>query len=131
MTELQPIMLEGTFRSGSPLVPAVVDGDTVYVSGCVPVSLATGTLVSDDIDVQTRQVIENLAEVLKASGSDLAHVVKTTVFLTKQSEFQAMNRAYAAAFGDWLPARTTVVVAALARDGFCVEIEAVAKVIAS
>lgn len=126
MTKLRAVHLEGTHRSGSPLVPAVINGTTVYVSGCVPVSLTTGVLVGDDIATQTRQVLANLERVLVAAGSGLERVVKTSVFLTAQSDFAAMNDIYREVFGAWLPARTTVVVAALARPGFRVEIEAIA-----
>ncbi|MGE4248728.1 MAG: RidA family protein [Parvibaculaceae bacterium] len=126
MTKLRAVHLEGTYRSGSPLVPAVIDGTTVHVSGCVPVDLATGTLVGTDVAAQTRQVLKNLERVLVAAGSSLDRVVKTTVFLTAQGDFATMNAVYAEVFGSWLPARSTVVVAALARPGFQVEIEAVA-----
>lgn len=126
MTKLRAVHLEGTHRSGSPLVPAVIDGTTVYVSGCVPVHLKTGALVGADIATQTRQVLTNLESVLVAAGSGLDRVVKTSVFLTAQSDFAAMNDVYREIFGAWLPARTTVVVAALARPGFRVEIEAIA-----
>lgn len=126
MTKLRAVHLEGTHRTGSPLVPAVIDGTTVYVSGCVPVSLMTGALVGDDIATQTRQVLANLERVLVAAGSGLERVVKTSVFLTAQGDFAAMNDIYREVFGAWLPARTTVVVAALARPGFRVEIEAIA-----
>lgn len=131
MTELRAVHLAGTHRSGSPLVPAVIDGTTVYVSGCVPVDLATGLLADGDIGVQTRQVLANLERVLVAAASGLDRVVKTTVFLTAQDDFAAMNEVYREIFGAWLPARTTVVVAALARPGFRVEIEAVARTEAS
>lgn len=128
MSRPRAVTIEGTYRSGSPLVPAVVDGDTVYVSGVVPVDMDTGTVAENEITAQTRQVLANLERVLAAAGSRLDHVVKTTVFITEQSEFQAMNKTYAEVFGAWLPARTTIVTT-LARPQFRVEIEAVAKVV--
>lgn len=128
MSKLRVVHLEGAYRSGSPLVPAVIHGSTVHVSGCVPVDLATGALAGDDIKVQTRQVLENLERVLVVAGSGLDRVIKTSVFLTAQDDFAAMNAVYAEVFGNWLPARTTVVVAALVRPGFRVEIEAVAAI---
>lgn len=131
MTELRAVHLAGAHRSGSPLVPAVIDGTTAYVSGCVPVEPATGVLVDGDIRVQTRQVLANLEQVLLAAGSRLDHVIKTSVFLTAQDDFAPMNEVYREIFGAWLPARTTVVVAALARPGFRVEIEAIARTEAS
>ena len=127
MTELRAVHVAGAHRSGSPLVPAVIDGTTVHVSGCVPVDPATGILVDGDIGAQTRQVLANLEQVLLAAGSRLDRVIKTSVFLTAQADFAPMNEVYREVFGNWLPARTTVVVAALARPGFRVEIEAVAR----
>ena len=126
-TPLRPSRLDGVRPPRSPLVPAVIDGTTVYVSGCVPVDPRTGALAGDDIETQTRQVIRNLEQVLHAAGSSLALVAKTSVFITEQDEFERMNRVYGELFAAWLPARTTVVVAALARPGFRVEIEAVAR----
>ena len=70
--------------------------------------------------------MSNLSDSLAAAGSSLDLVVKTTVFLTDASDFAAMNEVYAEVFGDWRPARSTVVVAALARPGLIVEIEAIA-----
>lgn len=128
MNGLRPVLLESTYRSGSPLVPAIIDGTTAYVSGCVPVDLDTGAVSDGDIEVQTRRVLANLERVLVASGSSLNRVIKTSVFLIDQADFQPMNKVYAEIFGAWLPARTTVVVAALARPGFKVEIEAIAKI---
>jgi 2-iminobutanoate/2-iminopropanoate deaminase len=106
-------------------VPAVVWNGTIFVSGCVPVD-RDGKLVGDDIETQTRQVLANVKAVLAAAGGSLAGVLKTTVYLTEQADFAAMNRIYAEVFGAWLPARTTIVVAALARPSFKVEIEAIA-----
>ncbi len=110
----------------SPISPAVVLGSQVYVSGCVPVHPLTRAIVGDEIVSQTRQVLSNLSDSLAAAGSSLDLVVKTTVFLTDASDFAAMNEVYAEVFGDWRPARSTVVVAALARPGLIVEIEAIA-----
>jgi 2-iminobutanoate/2-iminopropanoate deaminase len=82
-------------------------------------------LVEGDILVQTRQVLTNLKGLLEASGSSLAQVVKTTVFLADMNEFAAMNGVYAEFFSSAPPARSTVQVARLPRD-VKVEIEAVA-----
>jgi 2-iminobutanoate/2-iminopropanoate deaminase len=119
------VRVPDTARTTSPLVPAVVWNGTIFVSGCVPVD-RDGKLVGDDIETQTRQVLANVKTVLAAAGGSLAGVLKTTVYLTEQADFAAMNRVYAEVFGAWLPARTTIVVAALARTGFKVEIEAIA-----
>ena len=78
------------------------------------------------IEAQTEQVLKNLAAVLKAAGSDLAKVVKTTVFLQNLEDFTKMNAVYARAFGSHTPARSTVQVARLPLD-VLVEIECIAS----
>ena len=80
------------------------------------------------IKEQTEQVLKNLSAVLEAAGSDLSHVVKTTVFLLDMGEFTAMNEVYATFFTEQPPARATVQAARLPRDAR-VEIEAIALVI--
>jgi 2-iminobutanoate/2-iminopropanoate deaminase len=82
-------------------------------------------MVGDGITEQTEQVMENLAAILDASGSGLANLVKTTVFLTDLGDFAAMNEVYARHVGERPPARSTVQVAALP-SGARVEIEAIA-----
>lgn len=98
---------------------------SVFASGQVPIDPATGQLVDGDIAAQTRQALSNLAAVLEAAGSSLAHVLKTTVFLTDMDDFQAMNTVYAEFFPAAPPARSTVAVLALPR-GARVEVEAIA-----
>ncbi len=88
---------------------------------------ATGELVAGDVAAQTDRVLQNLSSVLRAAGSSLASVVKTTVFLTDMGDFVAMNEIYGRHFGEHRPARATVQVAALPKS--CdVEIECVARV---
>jgi len=82
-------------------------------------------LVAGGIEAQTRQVLINLKHVLEAAGSDLDHVVKTTVFLTDMANFVPTNTVYAEYFTENPPARSTVAVAALPKGGL-VEIEIVA-----
>ena len=112
-------------KAVGPYSHAIVAGDLVFSSGQLPLDPKTGQIVEGDIGVQTRRVLDNLAAVLAASGSDLAHVTKTTVFLTDLNDFNAMNEAYALRFGDHRPARSTVEVSKLAR-GAKIEIECVA-----
>jgi len=108
-----------------PYSQATVEGDRIYSAGQVALDPSTGTLVEGDVRAQTTQALRNLAAVLEAAGSSLAQVVKTTVFLTDMADFPAMNAAYAEAFGDHKPARSTVAVAGLPL-GARVEIEVVA-----
>ena len=74
---------------------------------------------------QTRRALQNLGAVLEAAGSDLSHVVKTTVFLADMGDFKAMNAVYAEFFGDVPPARSTIAVKGLPLGGL-VEVEALA-----
>lgn len=84
-----------------------------------------GTFVAGDVQVETRQALENLRAVLESGGASLARVVKTTVYLTTMDDFPAMNEVYAEFFGAAPPARATVAVAGLPR-GARVEVDAVA-----
>jgi 2-iminobutanoate/2-iminopropanoate deaminase len=118
------IQTDNSPQAIGPYSQAIVAGDLVFCSGQIPLSPA-GQLVEGDILVQTRQVLTNLKGLLEASGSSLAQVVKTTVFLADMNEFAAMNGVYAEFFTSAPPARSTVQVARLPRD-VKVEIEAVA-----
>ncbi len=100
-------------------------GNLVYTAGQIALDPATGQMREDDIQIQTEQVLKNLQAVLQAAGTDLANVVKTTVFLKDMGEFKAMNEVYARFFPTNPPARSAVQVAALPLNGR-VEIEAVA-----
>jgi 2-iminobutanoate/2-iminopropanoate deaminase len=111
-----------------PYSQAVRCGQFIYTSGQVGFDPASGELVGSEVQAQTERVIENVQAVLAAAGASLAHVVKTTVFLTSMNDFQAMNEVYARYFAgpDRLaPARSTVAVAELPRKAL-VEIECVA-----
>ncbi|MEN0063804.1 MAG: RidA family protein [Myxococcota bacterium] len=104
----------------------VTDDGWVFCSGQIPVDPSTNTLISGDVTAQTHQVFANLKAVLLASGSDLQHVVKCTVFLASMDDFGAMNAVYAEHFGDHRPARAAVEVSRLPKD-VDVEIEAIAR----
>lgn len=108
-----------------PYSQAVVWNELVYLSGQIPLDPATGQLIDGGIAEQTVRVLENLKAVLEAAGSDLPHVLKTTVFLRDMGEFAAMNEVYGRYFSENPPARATVEAARLPRD-VRVEIECVA-----
>jgi len=110
-----------------PYSQAIRYGQLLYTSGQIPLDPATGEMVGDDITTQTRRVLHNLQAVLEQAGASLHSVIKTTVFLTHMSNFQAMNAVYADFFGDHTPARSTVAVAELPRLAL-VEIECVALI---
>ena len=113
-----------------PYNQAIRCGQFVYTSGQIALDPATGELAGEEIQAQTHRVLQNLQAVLNSAGTSLADVVKTTVFLARMSDFQAMNAVYTTYFersGGLLPARTTVAVAELPRKAL-VEIECVALV---
>ena len=102
-------------------------GTMVFVSGQIPIDPATGSVVSDDVSSQTRQVLKNISAVLEAAGANLENVVKTTVFLYDMNDFAAMNAVYSEFFATNPPARAAVQVARLPKD-VRVEIEAIAVI---
>ena len=122
---LQKIATERAPKAIGPYSQAITTGDLVFCAGQVALDPATGEPLQGDVKVQTARILDNLAAVLAAAGSDLAHVVKTTVFLTDMGDFAAMNETYAQKFGDHRPARSTIGIAALPR-GMRVEIECIA-----
>ena len=99
-----------------PYSQAVRAGDWLYVSGQIPIDPATGELVQDDIEAQTRQVLANLTAIVAAAGMTAARVVKCTCFLQDMEEFARFNRVYAETFADDPPARECVEVARLPKD---------------
>jgi len=103
---------------------AVRAGNTVYLSGQIPLDPKTGELVAGDMEAQVRRVFDNLRAVAKASGGDLSHVVKLNVFLTDLAHFALVNRVMAEYFAQPYPARAAVGVAALPR-GAAVEMDAI------
>ena len=110
-----------------PYSQAVKAGNTVYVSGQLPIDPATGQFAGTDIAAQTRQSLTNIRNILAAAGTDMSHVVKTTVLLADIGDFAAMNEVYAEFFSEPYPARAAFQVAAVPK-GALVEIEAVAVV---
>ena len=108
-----------------PYSQAVQAGNTVYVSGQLPIDPATGAFAGEDIATQTRQSLTNLKNILEAAGYSCADVVKTTVLLADMGDFAAMNGVYAEFFPENCPARAAFAVKELPR-GALVEIEAVA-----
>ena len=125
MSELHPVKTDKAPGAIGPYSQAVEVDGWVFCSGQIPFDPKTMSLVGTTVGDQTEQVFENLAAVLRAAGSSLQQVVKTTVFLQDMNDFQAMNAVYAEVFGDHKPARATVEVARLPKD-VLVEIECIA-----
>lgn len=109
-----------------PYSQAVVVGDMLYTSGQIAINPSSGQVETDDIDGQTKQVMENLKAVLQAADTCFENVVKTTCFLKNMSDFAAFNAIYAEYFVG-KPARSCVAVASLPKD-VLVEVEVIATV---
>jgi 2-iminobutanoate/2-iminopropanoate deaminase len=110
-----------------PYSQAIRCGQFIFASGQAALDPTSGELVGDDIQAQTHRTLQNLQAVLATAGTSLANVVKTTVFLIRMSDFQAMNAVYATYFSNVPPARSTVAVAELPKQAL-VEIECIAFV---
>ena len=119
------VMVEGLAEPISHYADAVVAGDTLYVSGIVPVD-ASGAVVGDDVVAQARHVFAIMARVLAAAGATPADVVKVTVYLLDVDDRPLINPVRQEFFGDTRPASTLVEVSRLAVPGARLEIEAIA-----
>lgn len=108
-----------------PYSVAVATGDLVFFSGQVGLNPATGQRVADDIEVQTRRVLDNIGGLLGDVGLDFSDVVKTTIFMKDMGDYPRINDIYAEYFTERPPARSAIAAAALPGD-FLVEIEVVA-----
>jgi len=106
---------------------AVRAGNTVYLSGQIPLDPDSGELVTGDIAVQIRQVFDNLTAVAEAAGGSLDDAVKLTVYLTDLGHFPAVNEIMAEYFSEPYPARAAVGIASLPRNAE-VEVEAILSV---
>lgn len=109
-----------------PYNQAILSGNTLYVSGQIPLNPETGKLVEGDIKEETHQSMKNLQAILNAAGMSFEHVVKTTIFIKDMHQFNEINAVYGSYFNeDTAPARETVEVANLPKF-VNVEISAVA-----
>jgi 2-iminobutanoate/2-iminopropanoate deaminase len=104
---------------------AIVHQGLVYVAGQLAIDPATGERKLASIEEQTEQTLNNVAAILEAAGSDLNHVLKTTVYITDISLWGRVNEAYAKVFGEHRPARAIIPVKDL-HYGFQIEIEVIA-----
>ena len=119
-----------TDRGPKPIGPysqAVKANGFLYLSGQVALDPKTNEMTGADIRQQTERVLENIKGIVEAAGSNLHHVIKTTVFLNDMNEFPQMNEVYARYFSAAPPARSTVQVARLPKDAL-VEIEVIAAI---
>ena len=117
-----------TNRGPKPIGPysqAIQCNGFIYLSGQVALDPKSGALAEGDIRQQTERALENIKGILEAAGTNLHHVIKTTVFLKDMNDFTAMNEVYGKYFASAPPARSTVQVARLPKDAL-VEIEVIA-----
>ena len=121
----QPIYTPNAPAAIGPYSQAVQAGNTLYISGQIPIDPATGEFAGSDITTQTHQSLTNVKNILAAAGYSLNDVVKTTVLLADIADFTAMNAVYAEYFNQNKPARACFAVKDLPK-GALVEIEAIA-----
>ncbi len=119
-----------TSNAPKPIGPynqAVISGDLMFISGQVAFDPNTDELVLDDIQTETKQVMENLKSILEEANLSFNDVVKTTIFLSNMNDFQQVNEVYGSYFSnDQAPARETVEVSRLPKD-VNVEISMIAR----
>lgn len=109
-----------TEKAPAPIGPynqAVLTGNTLYTSGQIAINPATGELVTDSIETETKQVMENLKAVLEAANMTFENVIKSTIFISDMNDFTAINSIYGSYFDEKsAPARETVQVAGLPKN---------------
>lgn len=122
---MKAINTEKAPKAIGPYSQAIEAGGMVFVSGQLPIDPATGVFAEGGVKEQTRQSLTNAKHILEEAGTDLAHVVKTTVFLSDMDNFAAMNKVYAEFFSTPFPARSAVAVKTLPKNAL-IEVECIA-----
>ncbi len=110
------ITVPGAPKAIGPYSPAILAGNTLYLSGQIAIDPATGEMVRDGIEAETHQVMKNIQAVLQAAGFSLSDVVQSKVFLADLNHYGAMNAVYGSYFKEAPPARAAVQVARLPLD---------------
>lgn len=108
-----------------PYSQGISEGGLIFVSGQIPIDPATGSFVEGGVEAQARQSLTNLSKILEEAGSDMSHVLKTTVFLADIADFATVNGVYAEFFTAPYPTRSAVAVKDLPK-GALVEVECIA-----
>lgn len=125
MTQKIIVKAQNAPQAIGPYSVATVCGDLIFTAGQLGIDPLSGNIVAGGVEAETRQALINLGSILESAGSSFRHVLKTTVFLRNMMDFGEMNAVYAEFFTSDFPARSTVTVTALPKNGL-VEIEAVA-----
>lgn len=110
------VQIPGAPAPIGPYSQAILSGNTLYVSGQIPMDSLTGELDIADIESATHRVLRNITALLEAEGMTLDHIVKCSIFMTDLGQFSAMNDVYASYFKGIPPARETVQVSRLPKD---------------
>ena len=122
---MKEISTQNAPRPSGHYSQAIVHDNIVYVSGQLPIDPQTGEKRTGSIEEQTEQALDNLSEILKAAGSDINQVIKTTVYVSDVELWDRVNAVYSRFFGEHRPARAVVPTRDL-HFGFQLEIEAIA-----
>ncbi|MFT5913782.1 MAG: 2-iminobutanoate/2-iminopropanoate deaminase [Flammeovirgaceae bacterium] len=99
-----------------PYSQAVLAGNTLYVSGQIAIDASTGKMMDETIEIETKQVMENLGEILIEAGLGFENVVKCSIFLSSMNDFSKVNEVYGKYFQENPPARETVEVSVLPKN---------------
>ena len=108
-TEKSPVAI-------GPYSQAILAGDTLYCSGQIAINPETGNLITDSITEETKQVMKNISEVLKAADMNFCNVVKCSIFMKDMNQYVEINQVYASFFSENFPAREAVQVSVLPKN---------------
>ena len=99
-----------------PYSQAIMNNNTLYVSGQIAIIPQTGEINLSSIENETKQVMENIKAIIDAAGLTMSHIVKTSIFLTNMGNFSKVNEVYGTYFKESPPARETIQVSALPKN---------------
>ena len=112
----EKILSESAPKPIGPYNQAILTGKTLYISGQIPLDPHTGTLISNNIKSETKQVMTNIEEILKEANMGFDNIVKSTIFIRNMNDFSKINEIYGRYFVEIAPARETVEVSKLPLD---------------
>jgi 2-iminobutanoate/2-iminopropanoate deaminase len=112
----QPVKTDQAPAPIGPYNQAIKAGQTYYVSGQIALDVATGDLLTESLEVETRQVMLHIGAILASEGLTHDHIVKSSIFIKNMDDFSKINEVYGSFFTDTYPARETVEVARLPKD---------------
>ena len=112
----EKILSESAPKPIGPYNQAILTGKTLYISGQIPLDPHTGTLISDNIKSETKQVMTNIEEILKEANMGFDNIVKSTIFIKNMNDLSIINEIYGRYFVEIAPARETVEVSNLPLD---------------